>query len=161
MAAGNLKVGDVVLTLDRGPRVLRALQRVDLPARGSFAPVLLRGPFYDSRCDILVSRDQRVAISGSAVEYLFGTESVLVAAGDVVDGHTAQAEDRRPVISAVMLDLGGAALIGAPDGPTNAALALGDLSQTDEAPLMCLNSFETVTLMRMLGRIVSKPSCEG
>ncbi len=155
VAAGNLKAGDVVLTHDRGPVALRGAHRVDLPARGSFAPVLLRGPFYDKRCDILVSADQRVAISGSAVEYLFGTEAVLVAAGDVVDGHTAQAEDRRNVISAVMLDLGGAALIGGAE-TGSARLAVGDLTQSGTAPLTCLNPYETVALMRMLGRIVSK-----
>ncbi len=155
VAAGNLKAGDVVMTTDRGPQSLRALHFMELPARGSFAPILLRAPFYDLRGDVLVSADQRLVVSGSAVEYLFGTEAVLVAAGDVVDGRTALAEDRRTVVSAVSFDLGGAALIGgASEGEI--ALAVGDYAQTGDAPLMCLNSYETVALMRMLGRTVTK-----
>lgn len=155
VAAGNLKAGDVVMTTDHGPKPLRAVHFMELPARGSFAPILLRAPFYDKRGDVLVSADQRLVVSGSAVEYLFGAEAVLVAAGDVVDGRTALAEDRRAVVSAISLDLGGAALIGgASDGEI--ALAVGDYAQTGDAPLMCLNSYETVALMRMLGRIVTK-----
>ena len=155
VAAGNLKAGDMIMTTDRGPQTLRAVHTMELPARGSFAPILLRAPFYDRRGDVLVSADQRLVVSGSAVEYLFGTESVLVAAGDVVDGRTAVAEDRRAVVSTVCLDLGGAALIGcAAEGEI--ALAVGDYAQTCDAPLMCLNSYETVALMRMLGRIVTK-----
>lgn len=155
VAAGHLKAGDIILTKDRGALPLNALHRMDLPARGSFAPVLLRGPFYDPRGDVLVSADQRIAITGSAVEYLFGTDAVLVAARDVIDGHTALAEDRRNVISAVSLDLGQSALIG---GDGTLGMAMGDYAQTGDAPLMCLNSFETVALMRMLGRIVTKVS---
>ena len=155
VAAGNLRAGDMVMTTDCGPQMLRAVHVMELPARGSFAPVLLRAPFYDRRGDVLVSADQRLVVAGSAVEYLFGTEAVLVAAGDVVDGRTALAEDRRAVVSGVSLDLGGAALIGgATEGEL--ALAMGDYTQTANAPLMCLNSYETVALMRMLGRIVTK-----
>ncbi|MDZ7904507.1 MAG: Hint domain-containing protein [Cypionkella sp.] len=153
IAAAHLKAGDMIVTQDRGPLPLRAVHRVDLPARGSFAPVLLRGPFYDPRGDLLVSADQRIAMTGSAVEYLFGTDAVLVAARDVVDGHTALAEDRRHVISAVSLDLGVSALIG---GNGSLGLAMGDFAQSGDAPLMCLNSFETVALMRMMGRVVSR-----
>ncbi len=155
VAAGNLKAGDVIMTVDRGPQTLRAVHHIDLPARGSFAPILLRAPFYDRRGDVLVSADQRIAISGSAVEYLFGTEAVLVAARDVVDGRTALAEDRRAVVSGVSLDLGNAALIGGEEDGL-LALSVGDYAQTSDAPLMCLNAYETIALMRMLGRIVTK-----
>jgi Hint domain len=153
IAAGNLKVGDLILTQDRGLCPVRATHRVHVPARGSFAPILLRGPIYDSRCDIVVPADQRLMIAGSAVEYLFGTEAVLVAAKDVVDGHTALADCRQDVIEAVMLDLGGMALVGSENG---LVMALGDVAQTSIAPLPCLTAFETVALMRMLGRVVSK-----
>lgn len=156
VAAGNLRVGDTVLTLDRGPCAVRAVHRVDLPARGSFAPILLRGSYFDPRGDLLVSANQLVGISGSAVEYLFGAESVLVAARDLVDGKMALADDRRNVIKGLVLDLGGAALIGQHADRHGISLAVGDAAQSGQAPLPCLNSFETVALMRMLGRIVSK-----
>lgn len=154
--AGNLAVGDMVLTQDRGPIPLRGLQKLALPARGSFAPVLLRGPIYSKHCDVLVSASQRIVVSGGEVEYLFGTESVLVEARNVVDGHTALADGRHDVIAAVVLDLGGAALVGGAGWQNDLTLALGDITQTDTAPLPCLNSFETVALMRMMGRVVSK-----
>lgn len=154
--AGNLVVGDIIITQDRGPIPLRGLHKMGLPARGSFAPVLLRGPFYSSTSDVLVSANQRIAVSGGEVEYLFGTEAVLVEARDVVDGITAMADGRHNVISAVVLDLGCAALVGGASGPNDFAMALGDAAQTDKAPLQCLTSFETVALMRMMGRIVSK-----
>jgi len=154
--AGSLAVGDIVMTQDRGPVTLLGLHKLGLPARGSFAPVLLRGPIYSKSCDVLVSASQRIVITGGEVEYLFGTDSVLVEARNIVDGHTALADGRQDVIAAVILDLGGAALVCGPEGKNDLTLALGDITQTDTAPLMCLNSFETVALMRMMGRIVSK-----
>ncbi len=156
VAAGNLRAGDIVLTPDHGPVTLRALHRVDVPARGSFAPILLRAPYYDARGDVLVSANQRIVFSGGEVEYLFGVDRVLVAAGDVVDGRTAVADDKRNVISAVMLDLGCAAISASPEGQDGISLAIGDVHQNLDAPLPCLTPYETVTLLRMMGRIVSR-----
>jgi hypothetical protein len=135
--------------------MLRAVQHLHLPARGSFAPILLRGPYYDVRGDVLVSADQHIALTCDAAEYMFGCESVLVAARDVVDGRTALAEDRRHITHAVCLDLGGDALIGG-EGAGHITLALGGDGQRHDAPLPVLTSFEAATLLRMMGRIVAK-----
>lgn len=147
VAAGNLKRGDVVMTLDCGPRMVLAAQPMSLPARGSFAPVLLRAPYFGTHSDILVSADQLVAFGGLETEYLFDADQVLMPASALVDGRTALSDDRRSVTGSVALDLGGPALIMA-DGCT---LALGHDPVLD-LPLRALKPYEVLTLMSLLGR---------
>ena len=145
--AGHLKPGDILLTEDHGPIPLLAAQRLALPARGSFAPVLLRAPFFGHAQDLLVSADQMLAISGPEVEYIFGTDAVLMPAGALVDGRTALSDQRRAIAGSVALDLGTPALIEA-DG---CLLAIGQ-DQTCDLPLRCLQTYEVLTLMTLLGR---------
>lgn len=149
IAAGHLDGGDIVFTLDHGPLRLRAVHRFEVPARGSFAPVLLRAPFFARGQDLLVSADQNLLMSCGEVEYLFGTEAVLIAAKEVVDGRTALADDRRSVTSALRLDVGRPALIDV----GGLVLTIGQ-NETPEYP--CLNRFEVATLMAMLRRQVSR-----
>jgi hypothetical protein len=149
MAAGHLDRGDIVLTVDHGPLRLQGVHRFEVPARGSFAPVLLRAPFFATGQNLLVSADQKLLMSSGEVEYLFGTESVLVAAKEVVDGRTALADDRRAVTSALRLDLGRPALIDV----GGLVLSIG---QAETAEYPCLNRFEVATLMSMLRRQVSR-----
>ena len=146
VAAGNLRPGAMIMTADHGPLPLLALRRFDLPSRGSFAPVLLRSPFFGQRQDLLVSADQLITISGAETEYLFGEDSVLMRAGDLVDSRTALSDQRRAVTGSVELDLGRPALIEA-DG---CLLACGYTGAGDD--LRCLHSYEVLTLMAMLGR---------
>ena len=121
--------------------------RLALPARGSFAPVLLRAPFYAQTQDLLVSADQLLAISGPEVEYLFGTDAVLMPAGALVDGRTALSDQRRAIAGSVALDLGRPALIEA----NGSLLAIGHDPACD-LPLRCLQTYEVLTLMMLLGR---------
>jgi len=89
VAAGQLRRGDLVLT-DTGVSVpvLRMVCRT-VPARGSFRPVRLRAPYFGLREDIVVAPQQRLVISGSEVEYMFGREAVLVPARHLVNGRSA------------------------------------------------------------------------
>lgn len=151
VAAGHLNRGDIVLTFDQGPLRLRAVHRFEVPARGSFAPVLLRAPFFATGQDLLVSADQKLLISSGEVEYLFGTDAVLVAAKEVIDGRTALADDRRAVSSALRLDVGRPALIDV----GGLVLTIGqDDNLASDYP--SLNRFEVATLMAMLRRQVSR-----
>lgn len=145
--AGHLKPGDILLTEDRGPIPLLDAQRLALPARGSFAPVLLRAPFFGQTQDLLVSADQLLAISGPEVEYLFGIDAVLMPAGTLVDGRTALSDQRRAITGSVALDLGGPALIES----NGCLLAIGQDPSCD-LPLRCLQTYEVLTLMTLLGR---------
>lgn len=50
-----------------------------MPALGRFAPMTLRQPYMGLWDDLITSRDQRVCLLGSEVEYLFGEERVATA----------------------------------------------------------------------------------
>jgi hypothetical protein len=84
----SLNVGDFVLTNGHEPAQIRWVCRQDLPARGRFAPLRLRSPFYGLHTDLIVAPDQRLLLSGSEVEYLFGEEQVSATAGHLMDGRT-------------------------------------------------------------------------
>lgn len=87
--AGQLRRGDCVNTDDGG--IVPVLQTVSrsVPALGSFRPVRLRAPYFGLRRDITVAPQQRLVIRGSEVEYLFGSEAVLVPARHLVNGFSA------------------------------------------------------------------------
>lgn len=88
--AGLLNRGDLVLTAEGSSvPVLHRVSRV-VPARGSFRPVLLRAPYFGLRQDILVAPQQRLVMSGTQVEYMFGREAVLVPARHLVNGVSAR-----------------------------------------------------------------------
>lgn len=144
--AGHLKPGDLIATADGGLLPLRGIRQLDLPACGSFAPVILRAPFYGNSHDLLVSSDQRIALSGPEVEYLFSEDEVLVEAGALVDGRTALAEQRRAVASVLVLEFDHPALLLADD------CALLAARPTDPPVRRMLRSYEVLTLMALLGR---------
>ena len=87
--AGLLRRGDLIATLEDGFQPLIGTMRRNFPGRGSFAPVVLRSPFFGLTSDILVSSDQLVLIAGASVEYLFGVEEALISAGALCDGKVA------------------------------------------------------------------------
>lgn len=88
----QLQSGDTLRTARNGvvPVLMRVSRRV--PALGSFQPVRLRAPYFGLLQDIVVAPTQRLVISGTDVEYLFGREAVLVAAGSLVNGYAAVLE---------------------------------------------------------------------
>ncbi|SMX40116.1 Hint domain-containing protein [Octadecabacter ascidiaceicola] len=71
--------GDFVIT--QGGRSVRVLWSgsTTVPALGRFAPMILRRPYMSLWDDLVTSRDQRVCLAGSEVEYLFGEERVSTA----------------------------------------------------------------------------------
>ncbi len=146
--AADLNPGDRIYTLDNGFVPLRRLVHRRLPSRGSFAPILLRTPFFGLSADIVVSSDQFVLISGASVEYLCGVEEALVPALALCDGNVALREERRAVTSSVALDLGFPAMIIA-DG---CCLLSACDPATDTLPRRALAPFETLPLLALLGR---------
>lgn len=97
--AWDLRRGDVVSTSDVGVvPVLHTLRRT-VPAFGSFSPVRLRAPYFGLRQDIVVAPHQRLMISGSQVEYMFGVERVLVPACHLVNGRAALRETGHHLVS--------------------------------------------------------------
>jgi hypothetical protein len=145
--AGLLKPGDMVATLDDGFQPLQRLIHHSLPSRGSFAPVILRSPFFGLTTDILVSADQMVLISGPSVEYLYGVEEALLPAAALCDNRVAVRDDRRALTQSVSLDFGqpqavvadGCCLLSAHDGIT-------------PLPRLALREAEARPLLLLLGR---------
>lgn len=146
VAAEELRAGEVVVTRDGLVPILGSTRHV-VPTGGSFEPVLLRTPWYGTS-DLLVSAAQMVRLAGPEAEYLFGEEEVLVAAGLLVDGRSALTEARRPVVTGITLDLGGAELIEV-QGCTLCTEPPAGLS----LPLRLLDRYEAIPLMAQLGRM--------
>lgn len=77
-AISEMRRGDTVVTpAGEIVPVLQVLSR-QVPANGSFRPVQMRAPYFGLQQNITVAPSQRLVLSGSEVEYLFGRESVLV-----------------------------------------------------------------------------------
>lgn len=151
--AGLLKPGMGIRTLDSGILPLKALRRMALPAAGSFAPVVLRQPFFAAERDLLVSADQLLLISGPSVEYLTGEEEVLVPAGALADGRVAERDNRRAVTQCVSLDLGLPALVLA-DG----CCLLSVSAEGATLPRRTLRDWEMTPLLSLLGRTSLRPA---
>lgn len=95
----SLKRGDVVETSagDLVP-VLSNIMRT-VPAAGHFTPIRLRAPFFGLAQDIVTSPTQRLVIGGSRVEYMFGSEYVLVPAGHLLHGNAATSAETLPLVT--------------------------------------------------------------
>lgn len=90
--AGTLKRGDTVYTAEG--EVVPVLQTISrtVPARGSFAPIRMRAPYFGLQDDIIIAPEQHVVIDGPEVEYLFSCEKVLTPARHLVNGFAARTE---------------------------------------------------------------------
>jgi hypothetical protein len=84
----SLTPGDLVTTKDDGPQPLRWIGRRRVAAEGNFAPILISAGSLGAHHDLLVSPLHRVLIRDSLAELLFGEGEVLVAARDLVNGHS-------------------------------------------------------------------------
>ncbi len=149
LPAALLGPGMQIRTLDHGMMPLRAVHRMSLPAAGSFAPVVLRQPFFGEQRDLLVSADQLVLIAGPSVEYLTGAEEVLVPAGALADGRVAERDSRRAVTDCLALDFGAPALVVA-DGCSLLAAPAG--TPPKALPRRALKDWELLPLLSLLGR---------
>lgn len=152
LAAGLIRAGDWVLTLDAGPQRVRSVRPLALPSRGSHAPVILRAPWFARGVDMLVSADQMVRLSGPEVEYLFGEDEVLVAAGALADGRSAVKDNRRAVAQGVSLDLGGICLLDAA-GCGLMSAHHGSYATRPILPLRALADYEAAPLVALLWRM--------
>ncbi len=98
-AIGDIRRGDTILTPNgECVPVLHVVSR-QVPARGSFRPVCMRAPYFGLLQDIVIAPSQRLVLSGSEVEYLFGSESVLVPARHLAVGCRAAPVATGPVVT--------------------------------------------------------------
>jgi hypothetical protein len=144
--AGNLLPGDLIRATDGALVPLRQIIPLNLPTCGTFAPVILRAPYFGQTHDLLVSADQCIALSGPEVEYLFNEEEILAEAATLIDGRTTLNEHRRPEARTLRLEFDQPTLISA-DGCALLAAAPDDIP-----PRRMLQGYEVLTLMALLGR---------
>ena len=107
-AIQSLKRGDLIRTPEGQQIPVLANLRFSAPARGSFRPVRLRAPYFGLQRNITVAPDQRLCVSGSDVEFLFGSPCVLVPARHLVNGVSASYADSGPLATWHQLLLPGA-----------------------------------------------------
>ncbi len=82
----RLKVGDFVRTRDDGLQPLRWIGRRVVPAEGKMAPVRIAANTLGDHQALSVSPLHRVLVRNSHAELLFGSNEVLIAAKDLIDG---------------------------------------------------------------------------
>ncbi len=129
--ADRLQRGDLVQTAHGAVvPVLYNLSRT-VPALGSFRPVLIRAPYFGLKQDIVVAPQQRLVISGSEVEYMFGKEAVLVPARHLVNGVSTRYVDGPDLITYCQVLLPGHEEILAAGCPVE-SLYLGRLRRKPE-----------------------------
>ncbi|MGB0928615.1 MAG: Hint domain-containing protein [Pikeienuella sp.] len=82
----DLRIGDKVETLDRGPRPIRWIGKRTVEGTGSFAPVVISKGNFGALKDLVVSQQHRVLLDGPRTARLFADVQVLAAAKHLVDG---------------------------------------------------------------------------
>ncbi|WP_121062115.1 Hint domain-containing protein [Chachezhania antarctica] len=82
----DLKIGEMVMTLDSGQQPIRWIGRRTTAARGDGAPIhFAPGPIGNDRA-LTISPNHRLLVRGAAVELLFCETEMLVPAKYLVDG---------------------------------------------------------------------------
>jgi Ca2+-binding RTX toxin-like protein len=86
-AIETLRIGDMVITRDRGPQPIRWIGSRTVAGVEKFAPISIAAHVLDGATrDLLVSPQHRLLFSGYKAELLFGSDEVLIAARHLVDG---------------------------------------------------------------------------
>ncbi len=95
----KLKAGDTLMTASDSTAQVRAVVRQTLPARGSFAPRIVRAPYYGAMVDTAFGACQQIELAGSKIEYLFNQESVLAEIGHLEDGREIVADRSKDIVT--------------------------------------------------------------
>lgn len=105
-AVENLRVGDLVDTLDDGPQPLRWVGGWRMLATGDRLPICIDAGALGNRHALRVSGQHLLLVSGADCELLFGEPEVLVAAKDLVGlpGITADTKPCSVVYHHLLLD---------------------------------------------------------
>lgn len=84
----DIKVGDLVDTMDDGAQPVRAILRGSFRAAGDLAPIMFQPGAIGNETALFVSPQHRMLITGWQAELYCGQEEVLVAAKHLVNGTT-------------------------------------------------------------------------
>jgi len=83
----RLKVGQMVMTRDDGLQPIRWIGQRTLPAEGRMAPVRIAQNALGQHGCVMVSPLHRILVRNEHAELMFGTNEVLAAARDLIDGN--------------------------------------------------------------------------
>ena len=86
LPAGDIWVGDHVLTLDAGPQPVIWVGRREVAGQGRNAPGLFAPGAIGNHAPLRLSQQHRVLVCSPLVELMFGTPEVLVPAKALVNG---------------------------------------------------------------------------
>lgn len=84
----TLQSGDLVDTIDDGPQPIRWIGRKTVAGHDRLAPILIEENYLGKHKELLLSPQHRVMIKDTYAELMFGDPEVLVAAKDLVNGHS-------------------------------------------------------------------------
>ena len=84
VAVQDLRVGDIVETLDSGPRALNWVGSRSVYGRGPMAPIMIPKGAFGASADLSVSPQHRILISTPRSELMVGEREALVKARDLV-----------------------------------------------------------------------------
>lgn len=85
VAVDDLKVGDLVETMDHGMQAIRWIGKSDTVADGEFAPVVFRPGALGNERELRVSPQHRVLLQGWQAELYFGQAEILVPAKHLIN----------------------------------------------------------------------------
>lgn len=94
----QIRVGDLVFTLDRGLQPVRWRGARGVPALDKRAPIRFAPGAIGNSRELLVSPQHKVLVSGWRAELFFGEEEVLVPALSLINADTIHRAPRRSVV---------------------------------------------------------------
>lgn len=94
-AVEDLRLGDLVLTLDGGAKPIRWIGRSVVDGLGALAPIRIAKGALGNRRDLFVSPNHRLLLRLASAELNFGSHEVLAAAKFLVNGASLTTSPRR------------------------------------------------------------------
>ncbi len=126
-----LRPGDDLLDDDGASFPLRWIEARPRLCLGRTAPIRLNAPYFGLTRNLIVTPQTRLLQTGAMVDYLCGTEAVLVSAADMISGYAVTRDRTRPMRMFHHLMLDDPACIRVDNCPIETAhlgdvMALGD-----------------------------------
>lgn len=101
----ELSPGSTILDEDGEPVEVHWIGAAHLPARGVCKPMVLRAPYHGLERDLIVAAQQKLHLDGPDIDYAFGTERVMVAAGLLAGDNTVVPAKSGPLVKYYQLVL--------------------------------------------------------
>lgn len=84
----QLRIGDLVTTLDHGPQPIRWIGSRNAPAQDETAPIRIAAGTFGTHERLMVSPQHNILLRDFMAEMLFGVPECFVAAKDLLNGHS-------------------------------------------------------------------------